>query len=248
MSNPITTNDAGDRVLIDLTIAAPVETVWAALRDREQVARWFGWESDGLAAEVDYIFFDHAKVDEATRTILFEGVDDRFELTAEGAGSRLRVIRAAPADGAAWTDVYEDMTEGWIMFVQQLKFGLEQHGLAPRRTLWLSLPKGEREGERPLAALGLADLTGGQVGEAVSRALPTGDAVTGRLWHVSKYQVAMTVDAWNGLLNVHDAGSWTAGGGHGPGMVMLTAYGLDDAAFGELEGRWKAWWTERYSA
>lgn len=248
MTTPVTTNDAGDRVLIDLTIAAPVETVWAALRDREQVARWFGWESDSLAAEVDYIFFDHATANEATHVIAFEGVNDRFELTAEGSGSRLRVIRAAPADGTAWTDVYEDMTEGWIMFVQQLKFGLEKEGLAPRRTLWLSLPKGERDGARPLEALGLADLTSGHVGDAVSRDLPTGDTVSGNLWHVSKYQVSITVDAWAGLLNVHDARSWTGGGGHGPGMVMITAYGLDEATFADLEGRWKAWWNTRYPA
>lgn len=248
MTTPMTTNDAGDRVLIDLTIAAPVETVWAALRDPAQVARWFGWESDSLPAEVDFIFVEHATADEATGVIAFNGTSDRFELTADGAGSRLRVVRAAPADGAAWTDVYEDMTEGWIMFVQQLKFGLEKEGLAPRRTLWMSLPKGEREGLRPLAALGLANLTGGHVGDAVSITLPTGDTVSGNLWHVSKYQVAVTVDAWAGLLNVHDAGSWTGGGGHGPGAVMITAYGLDEAAFAELEGRWKAWWAERYSA
>jgi hypothetical protein len=243
MTTPITTNDAGDRVLIDLTIAAPVETVWQALRDPAKAVRWFGWESESLAAEVDYILVKEAIVDEAARTIAFEyqGTTDRFELTTDGVGSRLRVVRAIPAE-ATWSDVYEDMVEGWIMFVQQLKFGLEQHDLAPRRTLWLSLPKGERETARPLAALGLADLTGGKVGDAVSRALPTGDTVSGNLWHVSKYQVSMTVDGWDGLLNVHDAGGWTGGGGHGPGMVMITSYGLDEAAFAELEGRWKGWW------
>ncbi len=242
----MTTTDTGDRVLIDLTIAAPVEAVWQALRDPAKVARWFGWESDGLADEVAYIFFDHAKADDAAHTIGFDGTTDRFELTADGAGSRLRVVRAGPADGTPWSDVYEDMTEGWIMFVQQLKFGLEKEGLAPRRTLWLSLPRGEREGTRPLAALGLADLGRGKVGEAVSRALPTGDTVSGNLWHLSPHQVSMTVDAWAGLLNVHDAGGWTSGGGHGPGMVMITSYGLDEAAFAELEGRWKGWWNASF--
>lgn len=246
----MTTNDAGDRVLIDLTIAAPVETVWRALRDPSQAVRWFGWESESLAAEVDYILVKEAIVDEAAHTIAFEfqGAVDRFELTADGAGSRLRVVRAAPSDGAGWTDVYEDMVQGWIMFVQQLKFGLEGHGLAPRRTLWLSLPKGEREGERPLAALGLADLTSSRVGEAVNRTLPTGDAISGKIWHASRHQVSITVEAWDGLLNVHDAGGWTGGGGHGPGMVMITSYGLDEAAFAALEGRWKAWWEKTYPA
>ncbi|MDB5469969.1 MAG: hypothetical protein JWR84_1529 [Caulobacter sp.] len=246
----MTTSDTGDRVLIDLTIAAPVETVWQALRDPAKAVRWFGWESESLADEVDYILIKEAMVDEAARTIAFEykGTTDRFELSADGAGSRLRVVRSAPADAEPWADIYQDMVEGWIMFVQQLKFGLEGHDLAPRRTLWLSLPKGEREGQRPLAALGLADLTGGKVGDTVGRTLPTGDTVAGKLWHVSPHQVSMTVDGWDGLLNVHDAGGWTGGGGHGPGMVMITSYGLDDAAFAELEGRWKGWWDTSFPA
>jgi hypothetical protein len=237
-----------DRVLIDLTISAPVDKVWAALRDPEQIRRWFGWETDSLAGEVDFIFVDHADVDEDARIISFQGTQDRFEVVADGANTRLRVVRSPPADDAEWSDVYEDMTEGWIMFVQQLKFGLERHRLAPRRTLWQSLSKGERDGMRPLSALGLSDLIGATPGAPVNRALPTGDEVSGRVWHASKHQVSITADAWDGLLNVHDAGSWTGGGGHGPGAVMITTYGLEDAAFSDLERRWKAWWAERYSA
>jgi hypothetical protein len=237
-----------DRVLIDMTISAPVAEVWDAVRDPAKGLRWFGWDSDSLADEVDFIFVKYAKADEATGTILFEGTQDRFEITPDGAGTRLRVVRAAPADGAAWEDVYEDMTEGWIAFVLQLKFAIERHGLGERRTLYFTAPKGERTGERPMAALGLGDLAGAAEGAAYERAIPTGDSLKGTVWYASKWQVALTVEAWgDGLLDLHDAGSWTAGGGHGAGMAILTTYGLSDAAFADLESRWKAWWEPRFS-
>ncbi|MBI1406408.1 MAG: hypothetical protein GC145_09815 [Caulobacter sp.] len=241
-----------DRVLIDLTISAPVEEVWAALRDPEKIARWFGWESDSLAAEVDFIFVEHATADEATKVLTFGGfggVQDRFEVLADGDGARLRVMRSGPADQTSWDDVYEDMTEGWITFVLQLKQALERHALAARRTLWLTAPKGERDGARPMAALGLADLTGAAPGSDWTRSLPTGDDLSGKVLYASRWQVALTVPAWGeGLLICHDAGSWIDGGGHGAGMVVLTAYGLDDAAFADLEGRWKTWWQKSYPA
>jgi len=236
-----------DRVLIDMTISAPVAEVWDAVRDPAKGLRWFGWDSGSLADEVDFIFVKYAKADEGTGTILFEGTQDRFEITAEGAGTRLRVVRAARADGATWEDVYEDMTEGWIAFVLQLKFAIERHGLGARRTLYFTAPKGEREGDRPMAALGLSDLASAAEGASFERAIPTGDSLKGTVWYASKWQVALTVEAWgDGLLDLHDAGAWSAGGGHGAGMAILTTYGLSDAAFADLEARWKTWWEARF--
>ena len=31
-------------------------------------------------------------------------------------------------------------------------------------------------------------------------------------------------------------------------MAILTTYRLDDARFGDLEGRWTRWWAEHYPA
>jgi hypothetical protein len=145
-----------DRVLVEVTIAASAETVWNALRDSDQIRRWFGWDAATLADEITYIFVDHAEADDAARTLVFKGVDDRFEVVTRNGRTVLRVIRSVAAD-AGWDDVYEDMTEGWISFVEQLRLYLDHHAGAERRTLYFSGAAGEG-GAPPSRALGLGGL------------------------------------------------------------------------------------------
>ena len=44
--------DPKPNVLVELTISAPIDTVWKAVRDPEQITQWFGWESETLAEEI----------------------------------------------------------------------------------------------------------------------------------------------------------------------------------------------------
>jgi hypothetical protein len=233
-----------DRVLVELTIAAPADEVWEAMRDPEKLNAWFGWEAPSLAEEIEYIFATHAKRDEAAKVLFFEGVPDRFELTDLGGRTVLRVVRAVP-EGESWDGVYQDMVEGWISFVVQLKLAMEQHGLAPRRTIYLE-GAAVAGGSAPLAALGLADFAGTPMGEAVRTTLPTGDAVAGLAYHRTPWQFAVTMPQWgNGLLIVTDKNP-TETSPDGRGMVILTTYGLSPEAFEALEGRWTAWWEARF--
>ena len=39
-------------VAVEVTIAAPIETVWRALRDRDDLRRWHGWEDPTLDEEI----------------------------------------------------------------------------------------------------------------------------------------------------------------------------------------------------
>lgn len=235
-----------DQVLVEVTIAAPADAVWDAIRDPEKIRNWFGWDADTLADEIDFIFDKYGRADEATRTLRFEGTEDRFEVVARGAGCVLRVVRAAPV-GASWEGVYEDMTEGWISFVEQLRLGIERHGLGPRRTIFLS-GNAKAGGSGPIAALGLADFRATKDGEAYRADLPTGDRVEGEAWHRTPWQVGLTVPQWgDGLLIVTDKPAKETAP-HGRGMVVLTTYGLADADFDALAARWKTWWDARYEA
>src|SRR5262249_24241807 len=72
------------RALIEVTIAAPAEDVWKSLRDRERIGQWFGWDSDSLPAEIEFIFFKRATGDEDARTLTF-GMGDRVEVEPRGA-------------------------------------------------------------------------------------------------------------------------------------------------------------------
>src|SRR5690606_2970379 len=109
-----------DHVLVEVTVPAPADAVWAALRDPMKIRDWFGWEADTLKDEIDFIFVTHARADEATRTVVIEGVNDRYEVEPRGEHSVVRVVRCVPAGD--WSDVFDGMIEGWISFTWQLAF------------------------------------------------------------------------------------------------------------------------------
>lgn len=233
-----------DRLLVEVTIAAPAEAVWDAITDPAKIYNWFGWDAVGLKDEVAYIFVDHAQRDDARRVLVFEGVNDRFEVIDQGGQTVLRVIRTV-ADSDSWDGIYEDMTEGWISFVQQLKLAMEQHGLGPRRTIYLE-GAARAGGQAPLAALGLSDVADTPPGAALAVTLPTGEAVEGRAWHRTPWQFGLTVPQWgDGLLIVTDK-STTETSPDGRGALILTTYGLSEPEFAALEARWKGWWDDRY--
>ena len=238
-----------DRVLVEVTIPAPVEEVWRALREPEQIKRWFGWDADSLAEEIEYIFVSHAEASEAEHVIRFEeyaGVSDRFEVEARGSGSVLRVVRAGQPD-QDWSEVYEEMTEGWIAFVEQLRLALARHAGEARRTIYLSGGAIAEGGPKLSEALGVADLRREPNGAAY-RAEAAGEAIRGEVWHRSPFQLGLTVKGWgDGLLIVTDKPA-NDNRPFGGGSLILTTYGLSDDAFGALESRWRDWWSARYTA
>lgn len=196
--------------VIEVAVAAPVDTVWEALRDKEKIRRWHGWDYDGLDAEVDHIYL--TDVVEDGRTLALGG-GDRFSLTPSGSGTLVTLDRA-PRGGNPELDAYYDaITEGWTTFLQQLRFALERQPGAARRTL-------QFDGDFPDLAVADARYTADLVGEQVS----------GEVWFRSANQVGVTVDSWGeGLLVVV---------GEPSPMVVLSTYGLDEAAFADLETRW----------
>jgi uncharacterized protein YndB with AHSA1/START domain len=121
-----------DPVIVEIEIAASVDTVWRALRDPAEIRRWFGWEYDGLEEEIRFIFLQAAKVDEDAR-VLDGGPSGVIALEERGDETVVRVTRAAPA--GSWDGIYDEINEGWLTFFQQLRFYLERHPGQDRRTV-----------------------------------------------------------------------------------------------------------------
>ena len=121
-----------DPVIVEVVIEAPVETVWRALRDRAEIKRWFGWEYDGFDEEVEFIFFQESTADDEAH-VLDGGPGGVIALEGRGERTVVRVTRAAPA--GSWDGVYDEINEGWLTFVQQLRFYLERNAGRERRTL-----------------------------------------------------------------------------------------------------------------
>jgi len=154
------------------------------------------------------------------------------------------VVRAGPAP-LGWEDVYEDVIEGWISFVEQLRLLLERHRGASRRTLYLS-GRAAAGHKLPVGALGLAELRAPPIGSIYGADIATGDHLTGSVWHRSRHQLGLSVDGFGeGLLIVTDrppGGSAPNGGG----SIILTSFGLEPAAFSALEQRFTAFWSAAF--
>jgi hypothetical protein len=230
---------ATDPVHLEVTVAAPVDAVWRALRDPAEIGRWFGWEYSGLADEIEMIFAKDVVMSEANRTITI-GNGDRFELESRGDRTVVRVTRPAPAEG--WQGIYDDVTEGWLTFLQQLRFALEHHAGQDRLTLFLA---GEPRAAE-LDAFGLRQV-GGAEGERYEWTMPFGATLAGTVWFRSEFQVGLTVDGFgDGLLivNLKPADAHTP---RGTAMLNITAYGLSATAFDEVRRPWTDGWNASYS-
>jgi uncharacterized protein YndB with AHSA1/START domain len=226
---------------IEVTIKAPPELVWRALRDPELIRRWHGWhiKDGGLDEEVRIIYQDG--VTEDPDALEFELSDhDRFSLHPTAEGTIVRVTRGPRSDAGEWAAYYEDINEGWQTFLEQLRFAVERHELAERRTVMLD---GTLRSRAPLVdALGLSEVAKLPPGAPYRAAIATGEQLSGRVWERRTNQLLLTVDAAGDGLLVLVEMPRAAHRPDGGVLVVLTAYGLDDAAFETLRARWSQWW------
>jgi len=222
------------RPLIEVSLPAAVEEVWAHLRDPALIRRWFGWEYDGLAHEIDVIFLQEAAVDDPSHSLQWDdGMQrgDRIELEPDGDGTILRLTRPALAAEEGW----DAIGEGWISFVQQLRFAIGFHRGVDRRTLYLSGPAPSDDAFPIAATLGLD-----AAGERYEALAGPGEQLSGAVFFRTEHQLGLTVDQLGpGLLLLAEAPA-AARPPHGAASLTLTGYGgaqPDEAA-------WRAWWSE----
>ena len=224
------------RVVAEVDIAAPPEDVWRALREPDEIRRWFGWETDGLTEEIEYIFVDHASAAEEGRVLEF-GSGDAIVLEPRDGGTLVRVTRPAAPPGT-----WDEIDEGWLTFAGQLRFTLERHRDEPRRTLRLSGRRRGGETAPLLDALGLAGAAARGVGERYEAVTAVGEPLSGEVWIGHEHLAALTVDAYGDGLVVIGHRSAQGEPPHGAVSVVLTAYGLDDEAWDLVRERWSGWW------
>jgi hypothetical protein len=217
--------------------------VWRALRDPAELKRWFGWDAEGLAEEIEDIFVTHAVADEGAQTLRFDDIPDRFEIEPRGAdGSVLRLF-GEPTDDHA----YDGMHEGWTTFLAQLRFALERHPGEDRRTLYLTGQSSEPAAQTVMQALGLAQLAEVPIGDDYEvRGADGAVSLTGQLWARSARQTAITVGGGTGLLVAAQLPA-DERPPHGGATALITSYGLDDDEFQRVRHSWTDWWQSRYS-
>jgi uncharacterized protein YndB with AHSA1/START domain len=239
---------AGTRTVVSVVTRARYEDVWRALRDPAEIARWFGWDYEGLHEEVDTFFVKQAVegVDAEHHRALTMKNGDRLALVVEGEKTRITVTRRtheALDRHESYDGLYDAVDEGWISFVHQLRFYLEKHPGVGRRTLSaLGLPMGPRN-DSLLDRLGLLAVRGTPVGAAYSATRPPDNRpMGGQIWYRTELQTGMTLASEFGeaLLIIARVPSGTRPP-HGEVNLVLNTDGLDDADFAGVQERWDRW-------
>jgi hypothetical protein len=230
-------------LLVEIAIAAPFETVWRALRDPAEIRRWHGWEFDGLDEEIDFIYVKGARASEEAGTIDLPEVGTRFALDRENGGTRLSVIKAEPPG-----DGFDEVDEGWITFFGQLRFVLERHPGAGRRTLHFHGGAGPRGGPLTPSRMGLDAAEAVAPGERWAGTTPWGERLEGELLHRTPYQVGLSVQPWNDAMLVLQAKPAEAQPPHGGGRAIVSAYGLEEPRLDEIRRRFGGWFADVYSS
>ncbi|GAA1506799.1 hypothetical protein GCM10009677_44140 [Sphaerisporangium rubeum] len=230
--------DAASPPVIEVTIAAPAPVVWQALRDPALIRRWHGWDFDGLDEEVESIYVTDVAADDTAHVLAIQG-GDRFSLHPAPDGTLVRLSRVPIGADPEWDTYYNEITAGWYTFLQQLKFAVERHDLAPRRTLIL-----EGTLEQPgilVDALGLHTVAALEPGAPYKAETPAG-RLTGEVWATCPGQLLLTAEELGDGLAAFVQQEHTSYRPEGGVLVLLTTYGMDDDAFAALESRWASWW------
>ena len=143
---------------VEISVAAGRDRVWDAVTQPPVIAQWFGWDYDGLAAEIQQIFVTEATFLAPERMGWADG--SFLEVTGDDDRSRVRAVRGEPP--APDPEQYDAIEEGWKAFLVQLRYLLEESPKGQRRTLYLT---GSSTGAQ---ALGLATGDWARVGSRVA--------------------------------------------------------------------------------
>ena len=230
---------------LSVVINADAPQVWTLLREPAKIAQWHGWEADDQAGEINEIYFKDTVVESPDHTELTVDGGDIFTLKPVPNGTLVSVTRSALDHNSEWAAWDEDITQGWLTFLQQLRFALERHPHDKRRTSFFSVPGTSGSA---IEKLGVKDVPA--PGEEYSLTLATGEEISGRVWFRSNHQVGLTVHSYaehnDGLLIVADQPVIEDVRPDGGSLVIISTYGLGAHKLESIRALWDEWRNENY--
>lgn len=128
---------------VEVPLAAARDEVWKAVTQTPVLRQWFGWDYDGLDAEIRQLFVDEARLLAPERMGWADG--SYLEVLGDDDSSTVRAAREGPEPDDP--DGYDGIEEGWKAFLTQLRFLIEGRPTGPRRTVFLT---GETTGRQAL--------------------------------------------------------------------------------------------------
>jgi uncharacterized protein YndB with AHSA1/START domain len=153
--SPPSGRDRSGDIRLEVEIEAPVETVWKALSEAEELRRWFPlnarvepgkggsiWLSwgPGVEGEAPIEVWDEnrhlrwVERDPGDPSSVPVAVD--FTIEARGGNAVVRLVQSGFSADADWSEYLDTLDSGWKYFLRNLKHYLEHHRGTPRRMVW----------------------------------------------------------------------------------------------------------------
>ena len=202
----------------EVTIDAPVDLVWKALTEGEQLARWFPVEATVEPRLGGKVWLSWGGGMEGTAPIVawephrrFGWAEDRgpvkiavdFHLEAKGGTTVVRLVQSGFGAGPEWDDEYHMTDGGWSYFMQHLHWYIKRHYGVPRDLITLreSIAVPKLKGfARVMKALSTdGAMLAAKPGDRYRTTMANGDAITGQILSSSPAtgQLGFTVSEFN---------------------------------------------------
>ena len=243
----------------EITIAAPVDAVWRALTDAEELTRWFpprarvepgaggtlwrGWQSGEEVEERIDRWEPNAHLRSVGRTGAWKNIVTDYHLTTSRGETILRVVSSGFGTDAEWDALFDAFGGGWDFELRGLRHYLEHHRGAPRL---VALARGSRPAtaaaswQRLIAPggwMGARGLTSTSPGSPYEIQLSTGQRLSGDifLWQPPRQFAANVLELNNAYLRVDTR----CIGETGTPLIWLSTYGLPADQVRDLECAWQ---------
>jgi uncharacterized protein YndB with AHSA1/START domain len=235
-----------------IEIDAPVEVVWKAISEGEELAKWFPLDARVTPGVGGTVWMSWPGMEGESPITVWEP-NSRLQ-TQEGAGAALmsvdwflegkggktvlRLVHSGFGAGAEWDDQYDDTSRGWSVFLRNLRHYLTRHRGKRCRQVIVPVPIETSVTEAWQAfARGLGLAGGLREGERYAATAASGDRLEGVVDLSAPPDVfGATVEAWNDALLRMEFHACAPG--QKQGWFVILTYGLPDEEVEAIRERW----------
>jgi uncharacterized protein YndB with AHSA1/START domain len=231
----------------EIVIDAPVEAVWKAISEGEELTRWFVEEATvepGVGGLLTFSWGGDEKgqnrIDEwepnrklRLRSLPFEmgaakhdgttPMVNEYTIERRGGKTVLRLVNSGIPDAPEWDGFYDGTDSGWDSFLRTLRHYLEHHPGRPRTTITVV---GKLSGS-------LEDTWG----RLVAAIKPSGTIVFEKAPRILEANIPELGDAYL-------AHSMSGGGGNNFVYAILSLYGKTPSEVETIRAKWQPWFEQ----
>ncbi|MBW4094910.1 MAG: SRPBCC domain-containing protein [Acidobacteria bacterium] len=230
---------------LSVHINADAQQVWTMLREPSLLAQWHGWDADSLDSEIKQIYHTDAHESADHRTLMLAG-GDLFTLEPVHDGTQITLERGVAT--GEWAHHDQDITAGWGIFLQQLRFAVEHHPRDRRRTIYADGQS--TSGKPPWELLGIDVGWLPEPGQEYALTLTNGVSLTGRVWYRTATALGLTVASYaehgHGLLILVAQQPHEGIREHVGAQIIASTYGLGVAAYDQAAAPWDEFMERNY--